>query len=101
MTELAPGTYGFTTASGTTYLLSIGTESSTLARCPGTFPMHPSMDGGEIQPMRRDRAPIPVIAVQQLAIGHPAFFTLNLRGDGIHTLRRTSEVLTLDPISID
>ena len=98
-TEISSGTYRVTTATGSVYDLVIGSEGSTLTRRPGELPVHPSMDGAETSPLRRDTEAITVLAVHQLVVGQPAVFVLDLRRDGIPTVRTTSPVLTINQIS--
>jgi len=46
--------------------------------------------------LRRDGEPIPVIAATVPVIGQAWSLILDLRGDGIPTRRRTSDVLAID-----
>ncbi|GAA1872568.1 hypothetical protein GCM10009715_19260 [Paeniglutamicibacter psychrophenolicus] len=98
-TELSSGIYRITTATGSIYDLVIGPAGSTLTRRPGELPVHPSMDGAETNPLRRDAEAITVLAIHQLSVGEPAVFVLDLRRDGIPTLRTTSTVLTFKHLS--
>ena len=97
--EISSGTCRITTATGSVYDLAIGPEGPTLTRWPGELPVHLSMDGAETNPLRRDTEAITVLAVHQLAVGQPAVFVLDLRRDGIPTLRTTSTVLTINHLS--
>lgn len=85
-----------TTATGSKYLLDDSGEHKTLARLPGATEAHPSMDGHEVQAMRRDGEAIPVLEILRLEVGKPALYTLDLRGDGVITLRTTSEVVSIE-----
>lgn len=95
-TEFVAGTYNFSTATGSAYELIIDDVGATLERKPGKLPVHPSMDGAELSPLRRDTEAIAVIKVVRLVVSEPAIFMLDLRKDGIITLRTTSTVITLD-----
>lgn len=97
-TELSSGKYRITTATGSVYDLVIRPESSSLTRRPGELPVHPSMDGAATNPLRRDAAAIAVLAIHQLSVGEPAVFVLDLRRDGIPTLRTTSTVITINRV---
>lgn len=97
-TELEAGTYNFSTATGSAYELIVNDAGATLQRNPEMLPVHPSMDGAELSPLRRDTEAITIIKVVRLVVNEPATFLLDLRRDGIATLRTTSEVTTLDVV---
>ena len=46
------------------------------------------------EPLRRDGEPIRIIEQLSVAVGRPAVFLLDLREDGVPTLRVTSNFLT-------
>lgn len=80
MTHLLPGS--FRTESGTTYIFD--ETEGTLTRSRGV-----SSDG-----LRRDGEAIKLVEVIRPArIGEQAILLLDLRGDGILTVRRTSTVV--------
>lgn len=97
-TVFEAGTYSFSTATGSSYELIIDDVGATLERNLGKLPVHLSMDGAELGPLRRDTEAIAVIKVVRLAVNEPAIFLLDIRKDGIVTLRTTSEVITLDVV---
>ena len=47
------------------------------------------------EPLRRDGEPIRIVEQLSLEVGRPAVFLLDLRGDGVKTLRVTSNVLEI------
>lgn len=74
------------TESGSTY--EYNEVESTLFRLPTE----------DVQPwseLRRDREYIPVIKAEYLAVGECAIFILNLRGDGVLTVRQTSPIIEI------
>lgn len=91
---LDQGMYEIITATGSIYELCLGGHS-TLRRFPGAKPVHPSVDGTSIQSLRRDAEAIRLLSIEQLEVGLPAEFVLDLRGDGVATYRYTSEVTAL------
>lgn len=53
-----------------------------------------SLDGSEVprHRLRRDEVPVPLLALPEPVVGQPCDLLLDIRGDGISTLRRTSWV---------
>lgn len=96
--KLTPGTYQITTATGSAYDLAIGAEASTLTRHPRELPVHPSVDGLVPRDLRRDSEALAIERIIHLEVGSPAIFILDVRRDGVPTLRTTSPVLTLERI---
>jgi hypothetical protein len=96
--SLAPGTYRITTATGSAYELAIGVEASVLTRHPREFDLHPSVDGLVPRDLRRDREALGVERIIQFEVGSPAVFILDVRRDGVSTIRTISPVLSIDRI---
>ncbi|TQL60973.1 hypothetical protein FB474_2376 [Oryzihumus leptocrescens] len=46
--------------------------------------------------LRLDDTPIPLVTVHQCQLGAPMILVLDLRGDGILTVRLSTEVLTIE-----
>lgn len=95
---LALGTYLITTATGSAYDLAIGNGGSTLTRHPREFDVHPSVDGLVPSDLRRDSEALTVEQIVHLEVGSPAVFILDLRRDGVSTIRTTSPVLAIERI---
>ncbi len=91
--HLAAGVYEITTATGSLYELVVG-ERSTLRRLPRA--LTPEASHADLSTaLRRDNEPISVLKILRLEVGTTAGFLLDLRGDGIITVRETSEVLRI------
>jgi hypothetical protein len=56
-----------------------------------------SVDGSPlpVSALRRDHESIPLIGIQEPALGEPLVLLLNVRGDGIPTFRRTTYVRSI------
>lgn len=80
----------FTEASG--YLIDRG--AATLLRNPGAGDgSDPDVsDPVAVSALRLDDTSIPLLAVELCAVGEPAVFLLQIRADGVPTMRRTSVV---------
>jgi hypothetical protein len=91
VTALDPGLYRVISASAAEYILNIGPLSSSLAR----FPHCQIMGEREAVPLRRDGESMPLLEIIQLQIGRPAVFRIDVRGDGVETIRTTTPVCAI------
>lgn len=85
----------FRTSTGSFYELTIADEGMMLRRHPTAAARADDFRPEEVSYLRRDHDAIPVVQVVRLEVGHPAVFVLDLRQDGIDTIRRTSPVLAI------
>ncbi|NQW87519.1 MULTISPECIES: hypothetical protein [unclassified Frigoribacterium] len=79
------GIYLVTTMSGSRYRLNL--KAMTAARFP---------DSDECNPLRRDADERPLLGLTEPVVGHPMILVLDLRGDGIETIRETNIVTLLE-----
>lgn len=94
---IQPGSYRFSTVTGSAYDLLVAGQASTLTRVPGVLPVHPSADGLDSVDLRRDAEPIAILEITELEVGRPGIFILDLRRDGRPTVRTTSNILSIEP----
>lgn len=81
----------FTTASGSLYLLERTSAGTTLTRLPQESEPGPELEGYP-GPLRRDAEPITVLRIVHCELGMNGIFVLDLRGDGVATVRTTSPI---------
>jgi hypothetical protein len=93
ITDVDVGTYLLLTASGTAYRLEVRADGGTLTRYPRE---EPSSAGYERADLRQDGEPLPLLGIIQAEVGTPAVFLVDVRHDGIPTLRTTTPVLTIE-----
>lgn len=79
------GQWILTTASGSHYLVDL--DADVVLRVPDPDRSTPEA------PLRRDTEEIPLLWMNQIRVGHPAVFYLDLRQDGVTTERVTSAVV--------
>ena len=86
--ELTRGEWEVVTETST-YVIDV--DAMTATRLPGGAG---SLDGSSVPRfgLRQDQQPIPLMRVPAPVIGQPCDLLLDVRGDGIATLRRTSWV---------
>lgn len=92
VTDLDFGRYAVATESASSYLLDVGPESSTLNRAPAGVPI----GDYESAALRKDGETVPLLAIVRLELGHPAVFLIDVRGDGIPTVRGTTPVIVIE-----
>lgn len=91
LTDLDYGRYLVITASASTYVLEIGPESSSLVRFSGEV----KTKEWERAPMRMDNEIVPLLGIVHLQLGTRAIFHIDVRGDGVETVRTTTPVSTI------
>ncbi|WP_411732714.1 hypothetical protein [Paeniglutamicibacter sp.] len=98
MNEIEPAAYKFTTASGSLYLLDVTDGVTTLTRLPGEFPPEVSL-GDSPAALVRDEHAILVQRILQFGVGRNGIFVLDLRRDGIPTIRATSPIRSIEKLA--
>lgn len=88
LTDLDYGRYLVITASASIYVLEIGPGSSSLVRSSGDI----ETSEWERVPLRRDNETVPLLGIVQLQLGSRAIFHVDVRGDGVETVRTTTPV---------
>ncbi|MFL4474007.1 hypothetical protein ACIPVK_08415 [Paeniglutamicibacter sp. MACA_103] len=97
MNEIEPASYKFTTASGSLYLLEIAPARATLTRLPRESVPEPAL-ADRPSALRKDEQPVEVLRILQFGIGLNGIFVLDLRGDGVPTLRTTSPIRGIEAL---
>jgi hypothetical protein len=80
------------------YLLDLDTHQ--IMRQPGAGdPGRYGWDSGPpvVAPLRRDGEVVPLFAVEQCRLGESLVVWLDLRGDGVVTVRRSTQVVGIEP----
>jgi len=88
--SLPVGIYLVTTASNTRYRIDF--DAGTATRYPDLE------DDSDERQLRRDEEELPLHALTEFTIGYPMVLVLNLRGDGIPTIRTTTPVTAIEII---
>ncbi|TDK23511.1 hypothetical protein E2F48_16095 [Arthrobacter crusticola] len=96
LTDRDEGLWQVITASGTVYLLDLGPGQRTLTRLPGREKPKGDYARIEVAGLRRDGETLPLLAVGQLQLGQPAALLLDVRRDGIPTVRSTTPVVSIE-----
>jgi hypothetical protein len=97
LTSDMDGTYCVRTSSGTAYLICLDAPRHAIRLAADTAPLGDYADLGTIA-LRRDGEQIPLMAFESLVVGERAKLLLDVRGDGIVTVRRTTPVLSVAPL---
>ncbi|MDQ0259547.1 hypothetical protein [Sinomonas atrocyanea] len=93
VTDLDFGQYVVVTESASVYILDIGgPESSTLNRMPAGGPV----GDYDAAVLRRDGETVPLLGILRLEMGLPAVFLIDVRGDGVPTVRGTTPVAGIE-----
>ncbi|KRF03255.1 hypothetical protein ASH00_15835 [Arthrobacter sp. Soil782] len=89
------GDWKIRTASGTIYRLQIGADSLLTRYAQMTSPT-PEYDRLAVYDLRQDGSPIPIRAFSRVQLGEEILFVLDVRRDGIETLRRTTPAVSIE-----
>ena len=84
------------TASGTIYRFEASAAGSFLTRYAQFTATTPEYQHLPVYDMRKDGAPIPVLAFSGVQLGEEILFTLQVRSDGVETIRRTTPAVGID-----
>ncbi|GAB4100540.1 hypothetical protein GCM10028789_27050 [Sinomonas halotolerans] len=71
-----------------------GPEGSTITRLPGQVPPATACD--YTSTLRRDAEAVPLLSIIRLEAGLEAALLLDIRGDGIPTLRTTTPIVSIE-----
>lgn len=89
------GTCTFRTSTGSFYELTVADTGTTLRRHPDAAARAEDFRPDEVAALRRDHDAVAVLEIVSLEMGNPAVFVLDLRQDGVATIRSTSPVLAI------
>lgn len=98
LTDRDEGLWQVITASGTVYLLDLGPGMRTLTRLPGREKAKGDYARIPVAGLRRDGETLPLLAVGQLQLGQPGALLLDVRRDGIPTVRNTTPVVSIERV---
>lgn len=76
------------------YLLDLG--RGTVTRYPGTLSSPPA--AGRVATLRRDRDDLPLLKVYRCEVGRPLQLLLDLRRDGVATIRHSTDVVNIQQL---
>lgn len=82
------------TSSGTLYAIHLGSPREVVRLVRDRKPA-PGYDHLGVAELRRDGEPIRLIKIVEMQVGRPGLMWLDVRLDGIPTLRGTTEVLSI------
>ena len=89
------GDWQIRTASGTIYRLQTSGAGSFLTRYAQMVATMPAFTYVPVYTLRKDGEPIPVLAFSGVQVNEEIVFTLQIRNDGVETVRRTSPVVSI------
>jgi hypothetical protein len=89
------GAFKIRTSSGSLYRIDLTTEPRTIVRLAEDLP--PTDNYSHLVPseLRMDAEEIPLIGIVRLAVGQRGEMWLDIRGDGVLTIRDTTPVLSI------
>lgn len=90
------GDWQIRTASGTIYRFEASSAGSFLTRYVQITSTTPEYHHLPVYDLRKDGEPIPVLAFSGVQLNEEILFTLDIRGDGIETVRRTTPAVSID-----
>ncbi|MFD1210746.1 hypothetical protein ACFQ36_01660 [Arthrobacter sp. GCM10027362] len=95
LTDRDEGFWQVTTASGTVYLLNLTPGRRTLTRLPARDQATADYARIPVADLRRDGETLPLLSIGRLQLGHPGTLVIDVRRDGIPTLRNTTPVVAI------
>lgn len=90
------GDWKIRTASGTIYPFEATDARSFLTRYAQITVTTPEYRHLPVYDLRKDGEPIPVLAFSGVQLGEEILFTLQIRSDGVETVRRTTPAVSID-----
>ncbi|MFD1210735.1 hypothetical protein ACFQ36_01600 [Arthrobacter sp. GCM10027362] len=96
LTDREEGLWRVTTASGTVYVLDLTPGRRTLTRLPGRDRPQAGYARIPAADLRRDGETLPLLAIGQLQLGRPGALVIDVRRDGIPTVRGTTPVVSIE-----
>ncbi|MGJ9402404.1 hypothetical protein [Arthrobacter sp. KK5.5] len=97
MHDPRPASFRLRTASGSVYLLEVGAHATLLARFPAEAEPMGGWDAGSSS-LRGGGERLPVLSLVCLQHGGAGQFLLDLRGNGVPTIRTTSALVDISPV---
>lgn len=92
------GSFRVTTRSGTDYLVCLDAPRYVI-RFRGPLGQEPERSGVEVVKLWKDAEAIPLVRLVNLTVGQPGQMLLNLSEDGVATVRDTTEVSQILPLT--
>ncbi|KRF06341.1 hypothetical protein ASH00_08865 [Arthrobacter sp. Soil782] len=90
------GDWRIRTASGTIYRFEATAVGSFLTRYAQITATTPEYRHLPVYDLRKDGESVPVLAFSGVQLNEEILFTLDIRGDGIETVRRTTPAVSID-----
>jgi hypothetical protein len=90
------GDWKIRTASGTIYRFEASNAGSFLTRYVQITATTPEYQHLPVYDLRKDGEPITVLAFSGAQVGEEILFTLQIRSDGVETVRRTTPAVSID-----
>lgn len=90
------GDWEIRTASGTIYRFEASAAGSFLTRYAQIAAATPEYQHLPVFDLRKDGEPVPVLAFSGVQLNEEISFSLDIRGDGIETVRRTTPAVSID-----
>lgn len=99
LTDGDAGLWQVTTASGSIYLLDLAAGRSAMTRLPArTYPLG-DYARIPVADLRRDGETVPLLSIGQLQLGQPGALLIDVRGDGVATVRNTTPVISIERLA--
>ncbi|WP_323958858.1 hypothetical protein GC088_09880 [Arthrobacter sp. JZ12] len=90
------GDWQIRTASGTIYRLQASAAGSFLTRYAQILAPTSDYQHVPVYDLRKDGTPIPVLAFSGVQLGEEVVFTLQIRNDGVETVRHTTPAVSIE-----
>lgn len=90
------GDWKIRTASGTIYRFEASDANSFLTRYAQIKATTPEYHHLPVYDLRKDGEPIPVLAFSGVQLNEEILFTLQIRSDGVETIRRTTPAVSIE-----
>lgn len=94
------GSFRIQTGSGTVYVLHLDSPKTIVRLVNEATPASP-YKGIPTAELRRDGEAVELLGIVTLMLGRPAQLILNLRRDGVPTLRTTTEVISITSLGAE
>lgn len=101
ITDDMSGCFAVRTSSGTLYSVDLDSRPRKIVRLAEDRPPTEDYADLSVSKLRRDGDEIPLLAIGKLAVGETAQLVLDVRGDGVVTVRETTPVLSIRLLSGD
>ncbi|WP_156133828.1 hypothetical protein [Pseudarthrobacter phenanthrenivorans] len=101
ITDGMSGCFAVRTSSGTLYSIDLDSTPRKIVRLAEDRPPTEDYADLSVSKLRKDGTEIPLLAIGRLTVGEPAQLVLDVRGDGVVTVRETTPVLSIRQLSGD